>query len=77
MVKVPYANLYIELGTYSGNIEFNNTSECDYSLKAIRENILYVGQNRKTFYRNNSREYHMLPEIFQMKNLNKYVKFVN
>lgn len=41
--------LYRSLGTYSGNIEFNNTSECDYSLKAIRENILYVGQNEKLF----------------------------
>lgn len=27
--------IYRSLGTYSGNIEFNNTSECDYSLKAI------------------------------------------
>lgn len=41
--------IYRSLGTYSGNIEFNNTSECDYSLKAIRENILYVGQNEKLF----------------------------
>ena len=41
--------LYRSLGSYSGNIEFNNTSECDYSLKAIRENILYVGQNEKLF----------------------------
>ncbi len=41
--------IYRSLGTYFGNIEFNNTSECDYSLKAIRENILYVGQNEKLF----------------------------
>ncbi len=41
--------LYRSLGSYSGNIEFNNTSEYDYSLKAIRENILYVGQNEKLF----------------------------
>lgn len=41
--------LYRSLGTYSGNIEFNNTSECDFSLKAIRENVLYVGQNEKLF----------------------------
>ena len=41
--------IYRSLGTYSGNIEFNNTSECDYSLKAIRENVLYVGQNEKLF----------------------------
>ncbi len=41
--------IYRSLGTYSGNIELNNTSECDYSLKAIRENILYVGQNEKLF----------------------------
>lgn len=41
--------IYRSLGTYSGNIELNNTSECDYSLKAIRENILYVGQNEFLF----------------------------
>ena len=41
--------IYRSLGAYSGNIEFNNTSECDYSLKAIRENVLYVGQNEKLF----------------------------
>ena len=41
--------LYRSLGTYSGNIELNKTSECDYSLKAIRENILYVGQNENLF----------------------------
>ena len=41
--------IYRSLGAYSGNIELNNTSECDYSLKAIRENILYVGQNEKLF----------------------------
>lgn len=41
--------LYRSLGPYSGNIEFNNTSECDYSLKTIRENILYVGQSEKLF----------------------------
>ena len=41
--------IYRSLGAYSGHIEFNNTSECDYSLKAIRENILYVGQNENLF----------------------------
>ena len=41
--------IYRSLGTYSGNIELNNTSECDYSLKTIRENILYVGQNENLF----------------------------
>ena len=41
--------IYRSLGSYSGNIELNNTSEYDYSLKAIRENILYVGQNEKLF----------------------------
>ena len=41
--------IYRSLGTYSGKIELNNTSEHDYSLKAIRENILYVGQNEKLF----------------------------
>ena len=41
--------IYRSLGAYSGNIKINNTSECDYSLKAIRENILYVGQNEKLF----------------------------
>ena len=41
--------IYRSLGPYSGNIELNNTSEYDYSLKAIRENILYVGQNEKLF----------------------------
>ena len=41
--------IYRSLGAYSGNIELNNTSECDYSLKAIRENILYVGQNENLF----------------------------
>lgn len=41
--------IYRSLGAYSGNIELNNTSEYDYSLKAIRENILYVGQNEKLF----------------------------
>lgn len=41
--------LYRSLGSYSGNIEISNTSECDYSLKAVRENILYVGQHEKLF----------------------------
>ena len=41
--------IYRSLGAYSGNIELNNTSECDYSLNAIRENILYVGQNESLF----------------------------
>lgn len=41
--------IYRSLGTYSGNIKINNTSEQDYSLKAVRENILYVGQNEKLF----------------------------
>ena len=41
--------IYRSLSAYSGNIKLNNTSECDYSLKAIRENILYVGQNENLF----------------------------
>lgn len=41
--------IYRSLGDYSGNIYLNNTSECDYSLEAIRENILYVGQGEKLF----------------------------
>ncbi len=41
--------IYRSLGAYSGNIKLNNTSECDYSLNAIRENILYVGQNESLF----------------------------
>ena len=41
--------IYRSLGPYSGNIELNNTSEYDYSLKVIRENILYVGQNEFLF----------------------------
>lgn len=41
--------LFRSLEGYSGNINFNNTSEKDYSLNAIRNNILYVGQNEKLF----------------------------
>lgn len=41
--------IYRSLGSYSGSLELNKTSEYDYSLKAVRENILYVSQNEKLF----------------------------
>ncbi len=41
--------LYRTLTNYSGEIKYQDTSEKDYSLKAIRENILYVGQDEHLF----------------------------
>lgn len=41
--------LFRYLNSYQGKILINSMDEKDYSLKAIRENILYVGQNEKLF----------------------------
>lgn len=41
--------LFRYLTSYNGDIEFSITSEKDYSLSAIRNDILYVGQNEKLF----------------------------
>ncbi len=41
--------LYRFFNIDSGIIELDNTSEKDYSLDAIRENILYIGQNENLF----------------------------
>ena len=41
--------LYRTLNNYSGEIKYLDTSEKDYSLNAIRNNILYVGQEENLF----------------------------
>lgn len=41
--------LYRNINNYTGNIVFHETSEKDFKLNSIRNNILYVGQNEKLF----------------------------